>query len=116
MVDCMLDPSDIGLLYEGMPVKFQIDAFNYNHWGLANGKVDMISKDIMMKQGQAYFLVRCTLEEKQLYLKNGYEGQLKKGMTLSARFQITERSLYQLLYDKVDNWLNPKMNVSSPKS
>lgn len=39
--------------------------------------------------------------------KNGYKGYLKKGMTLQARFIITERTLWQLLYDKVDDWINP---------
>ena len=40
-------------------------------------------------------------------LKNGYSRPLKKGMTLQARFVITKRSLWQLVYDKIDNWLNP---------
>lgn len=34
---------------------------------------------------------------------------VKKGMTLTGRFMITKRSLLQLLYDKTDNWLNPKI-------
>jgi len=42
-------------------------------------------------------------------LKNGYEGKLKKGVTLQARFVVTERSLWQLLYDKVDDWVNPNI-------
>jgi HlyD family secretion protein len=28
-------------------------------------------------------------------------------MTLRARFIVAERSLWQLLYDKVDDWMNP---------
>lgn len=28
-------------------------------------------------------------------------------MTFNARFELTERTLYQLLYDKVDDWMNP---------
>jgi len=44
-------------------------------------------------------------------LKNGYEGKLKKGVTLQARFVVTERSLWQLLYDKVDDWVNPNIKV-----
>jgi len=33
----------------------------------------------------------------------------KKGMTLQARFIVTKRSLWQLLYDKVDDWANPNI-------
>jgi len=28
-------------------------------------------------------------------------------MNFTAHFKITERSLFQLLYDKVDDWVNP---------
>jgi len=30
-------------------------------------------------------------------------------MTLQARFLVTERTLFQLLYDKADDWLNPNL-------
>ena len=109
IVESYISPTDIGLIREGMDVKFQIDAFNYNQWGLATGKVIDISKDITAQQEQPYFKVKCTLQEQQLFLKNGYEGNLKKGMTLTSRFTVTERTLYQLLYDKMDDWLNPKL-------
>lgn len=109
LVEVYVHPGKIGWLSQGMPVRFQIDAFNYNQWGLAQGSIVSISKDINMIDGQAQFLIRCQLSQKSLFLKNGYEGELKKGMTLNARFQITRRSLYQLLYDKVDNWVNPQL-------
>jgi len=42
----------------------------------------------------------CSLGQKFLELKNGYPGKLNKGMTLQARFVVTRRSLWQLIYDK----------------
>ncbi len=112
IVECYVSPSDIGFLYENMPVRFQVDAFNYNQWGLAEGQITMISKDVIMVEEQPSFLVRCQLDTPRLQLKNGYTGELKKGMTLTARFQLSKRSLYQLLYDKVDDWLNPNLATS----
>ena len=109
IVESYISPADIGLIREGMDVRFQVDAFNYNQWGLATGTVIDISKDITAQQDQPFFKVKCSLSQGQLALKNGYEGNLKKGMTLTSRFTITERSLYQLLYDKMDDWLNPKL-------
>jgi len=109
IIESYLSPTDIGLIQEGMAVKFQIDAFNYNQWGLATGKVIDISKDISTQQNQPFFKVKCSLIEPNLQLKSGYIGNLKKGMTLTARYVITERSLYQLLYDKMDDWLNPTL-------
>jgi len=109
IVECYIDPSDIGLLRKEMPVKFQFDAFNHNQWGLGHGKILNISEDIVQINNTPKFIVKCSLKEKELTLKNGYKGKLKKGMTLTGRFQITERTLYQLLYDKIDDWLNPNL-------
>ncbi|MBQ4801738.1 HlyD family efflux transporter periplasmic adaptor subunit [Aquimarina sp. MMG015] len=112
IVECYLSPSDIGLVSEEKQVSFQVDAFNYNQWGLATGKILDISKDIDMVNNQPVFKVRCKIDQEHLALKNGFKGNFNKGMTLSARFQLTERTLFDLLYDKVDDWLNP----SSPSN
>lgn len=102
-----IKPSDIGLIKKGQEARFQIDAFNYNQWGLLKGVVTDISDDIVMINQNPYFKVKCKLNQDYLQLKNGYKGQVKKGMSFSARFTIAKRSLYQLLYDQVDDWLNP---------
>ncbi|NHA07891.1 HlyD family efflux transporter periplasmic adaptor subunit [Mucilaginibacter sp. HC2] len=107
---CYIKPSDIGLIKKGQEVRFQVDAFNYNQWGLVTGKVVDISDDIIIvNQNQPVFKVKCTLDKNYLTLKNGYKGYLKKGMNFTARFNVTKRSLYQLLYDKVDDWVNPNI-------
>ena len=95
------------MIQPGKPVNFQIDAFNYNQWGLATGRITQISKDVDMVNNQPVFKVKCFIDQNNLTLKNGFKGYLDKGMTLSARFQLTERTLFDLLYDKVDDWLNP---------
>lgn len=108
---CYVKPADIGLIKKGQQVRLQIDAYNYNQWGLAAGTVLDISDDIIIvNQNQPVFKVRCNLDQNYLLLKNGYKGYLKKGMNFTARFTVTERSLYQLLYDKVDDWVNPNVN------
>ncbi len=107
IMECYVKPADIGLLKEGMMAKFQIDAFNYNAWGMLNGEITAIGEDFLIVDNHPVFLVRCKLNATSLHLKNGYNGNLKKGMTARARFIIARRNLYRLLYDKADNWLNP---------
>lgn len=106
---CYVKPADIGLIKKGQDVRFQVDAFNYNQWGLATGKVLDISDDIIVINNEPVFKVRCDFTKAYLELKNGYKGYLKKGMTFTARFTVAQRSLYQLLYDKVDDWVNPNV-------
>lgn len=107
IAECYVSPIDIGLINPNNNVKFQIDAFNYNQWGLATGKIVDIGKDIELINETPIFKIRCKVDQKYLTLKNNFKGNIKKGMTFNARFKLTERTLFQLLYDKVDDWLNP---------
>ncbi|WAC41492.1 HlyD family efflux transporter periplasmic adaptor subunit [Pedobacter sp. SL55] len=106
---CYVKPSDIGLIKKGQRVRFQIDAFNYNQWGMLTGKVIDIAEDITQQNQTMYFKVKCKLDQQYLQLKNGYKGNIKKGMSLTANFTIAKRSLLQLLYDRVDDWMNPSI-------
>lgn len=107
IVEVLVTPNDIGLIQPGMRVRFQVEAFNYNQWGIGTGVVSEISPDIQVINGRPIFRIRCTLDKDYLQLKNGYKGYLKKGMSLQARFIVAERTLWQLMYDKVDDWVNP---------
>ena len=107
VAELYVNPKDIGLIREGMKVRMQISAFNYNQWGLLEGNVKEISNDVQLSNQEPFFNVRCTLLQEHLSLKNGYQGKLKKGMMLQARCVVAKRSIWQLLYDKVDDWINP---------
>lgn len=113
IAECYVPPGDIGLLKEGMETRLQISAFDYNQWGIITGKINEISNDISVIDNQPVFIVRSLLDQKYFELENGYQGMLKKGMTLQARFTITRRNLFQLIYDDVDDWLNPNWNNQS---
>lgn len=110
VVEAYVTPQDIGLLQKGMKANFQVDAFNYNEWGLVSGQVTDIAGDFMLMENKPVFKVKCRLDKQTLQLKNGYTARLKKGMTLRTRFVVTRRSLFQLLYDKADDWLNPTLS------
>lgn len=109
IVENTVTPTDIGLLHVGQEVKFQLDAFNYNQWGMLDGKIIEIDNNITLQDNTAFFKVRCSLNTKSLQLKNGYTTNVSKGMTLTTRFFITRRSLFDLVFDKVDDWFNPKI-------
>ncbi|WP_143961324.1 HlyD family secretion protein [Litoribacter populi] len=103
-----LNPADIALIEKGQKVIFQVDAFNYNQWGTLEGEVLEVSDDLMtISESNVAFRVICKLEDMTLSLSNGIEGTVKKGMTFNGRFVIAKRSLFQLLFDKVDDWVNP---------
>ncbi|WP_298733012.1 HlyD family efflux transporter periplasmic adaptor subunit [uncultured Chitinophaga sp.] len=107
VAECYVTPKDIGYLHAGMPVKFQIDAFNYNEWGLVEGGVQSVENDFVLMNDQPVFKVKCRFAATEVRTSKGVKGSLKKGMTFQARFILTRRSLFQLLYDKTDDWMNP---------
>ena len=111
VAECMVSPKDIGFIKKNQKVKFQVDTYNYNQWGLLEGKVKEIDQNITVNQqtGDAYFRVLCTMDKNYLQLKNGYKGKIGKGMTLTARFYLLDRTLWQLLFDRVDDWFNPNL-------
>lgn len=108
VAEVYIPPHKIGLIQKNMNVVFQVSAYDYNQWGLLTGRVKNISSDVIMLNKSPVFKVTCTLDKTWLKLKNGYRGNLKKGMRVQARFEIAERSLFQLLHDNLDDWLNPK--------
>lgn len=111
IAECLVSPKDIGFIHTGQKVKFQIDTYNYNQWGLLEGKVQEIEQNIKINEqtGEAFFRVVCIMDNNCLQLKNGYKGNIGKGMTFTARFHLLDRTLWQLLFDRVDDWFNPKL-------
>ena len=44
--------------------------------------------------------------------KTGMKGYLKKGMVANVRFMITKRSLFDILYQNIDEWINPAQYIT----
>jgi HlyD family secretion protein len=108
VAEVYVSPRDIGLLRVGLPVRVQVDAFNYNDWGLLTGRVERLPEDVVVLDGKPVFRVPVTLDRTHLSLRGGFRGELRKGMTVRARFVVARRSLWQLLHDRVSDWLDPR--------
>ena len=109
IAECYVSPKDIGYLHPGSMGRIQVSSFPYTEWGVLQGTVDEIFDDVMVSSDgtQSFYKVYCSLDRDYLSLKNGYTGRLKKGMTVGVSFFVTRRTVFQLLYDKLDDWLNP---------
>lgn len=109
LVECYVSPIDIGYIEKGQKIQVQVDTYNYQQWGLLEGEVSEVLPDIIKVDNTPSFRVRCVMNRNYLQLNNGYKGYMKKGMTVTGRFFLTKRSLSHLLFDKIDNWMNPKI-------
>lgn len=109
IAECHVDAMDIGYFHEGMHGRLQVAAYKYTEWGMLDVTVMEISDDIALSQDgtESYYRVYCRLESDHLSLKNGTVGPLMKGMAVNGNFIITRRTVFQLLYDRIDDWINP---------
>jgi multidrug resistance efflux pump len=101
---------NITYLRRGQQVRLHLDAFPSREWGSLPAHVYDISGDFLMLDEQPVYRVKCSLDKAEMLLRNGYSAKLKKGMTFQARCLVSRRTLFQLLADKADNWLNPAKN------
>jgi HlyD family secretion protein len=108
VVENFIDPKDIGWIKQGQEVRFQFDAFPYQQWGILTGHVKEIDKNITLETNRSYFKVVCGFDNLKLSLPNGYQARISKGMTLTTSYFLSRRSLYALIFDKLENWLEPR--------
>jgi HlyD family secretion protein len=111
--ECFVSTKDIGLIHDGLQVKFQIHAYNSTQWGLLNGSIVEIGNDIVFRDKTPFYKIRCQLEQDHLSIKNGITGHLKNGMTVTAHFKLAERTVWQLLYDKTEDWIQPDRQLAA---
>ena len=113
--DCVIDvsvpPKDIGRISKGQPVYIQVEAYPYTVWGLLPGHVIRISADYVQENDTtSAFRVVVRPDRDFLETREGLRGVLKKGMTVNARFLVARRSLWELLYQSLDQIFNPVMS------
>ena len=113
LVECQIGPKDIGLLRIGQSARLQFDAFPYHQWGFVPAKVSEIDRNPEIQNEAVFFRVRCRLLLQKLQRK-GKQVQVKKGMTLTARFFLARLSLLQLLVDRMDTFFNPMKLSNEP--
>jgi HlyD family secretion protein len=103
-------PRDIGLVRTGQRVRMQIDAYPYTQWGLLEGEVESVAADSSANFNPTAAVYKIVIRPAAmaLRLQGGVRGELRKGMTLSARLVVTRRSLLQLLHENLSGWLDPE--------
>jgi membrane fusion protein, peptide pheromone/bacteriocin exporter len=114
VIDVSVPPKDIGRISIGQSVNIQVDAYPYTIWGLLPGRVIRISADYIQEgANNGAFRVIVQPDRDYLRTREGLTGSLKKGMTTNARFFVARRSLWELVYESVDNLFNPALKNDS---
>ncbi|MBN1951157.1 MAG: hypothetical protein JW801_08130 [Bacteroidales bacterium] len=107
IAEVYISGKDIVHLYKNQKVRIQVDAFNYNEWGFVPARILTLSEELVVLENQPLLRVQCALDRNYLKRQNGMKGMLRKGMTVNAVFPVARKSLFQLLYQKADDRMNP---------
>lgn len=98
-----VENQDIGAIKEGQKVKYEIPAYPSSDYGVIEGTVTGISKDIKVNQdtGTGYYEVEATISCKG---KNIDEKQVEfiQGMAVQAKLVTEKKSVMEYLLEKVD--------------
>jgi len=111
IAECFVGTNNIGFLAPKQGVSIKVDAFDHKQFGLVRGIIHSIDNDFTIINEIPVFKIRCSILQSALSLKNGYTANLKKGMTIQARVMITQRTIWQLFFDRLHNWLQPVVTV-----
>ncbi len=106
-----IKPADIGWIKPGIKGRILLDSFDSSYWGALETECYYISDDIHWVNDQPFYLARCKIESNEIVSGKGLHALVKKGMTLTIQFIITERSILQLLTDNFNNWFDPAKGV-----
>jgi multidrug resistance efflux pump len=96
-----------GLIAAGAEVRMEVQAYPSSHWGVVTGRVAEIARDALIMDGRGVYPVVLSLDRRHLSLSSGARADLRKGMSVRAHFILARRSLWDLLRDDIDDWLNP---------
>ncbi|MBR7080404.1 MAG: HlyD family efflux transporter periplasmic adaptor subunit, partial [Treponema sp.] len=94
-----------GKIENGMKVKMRFPSLPYHEFGGTEGKIITIDPDISHSQnGEAFFLIKTTLENQSLTDKKGKRYPLKVGLQVDARIIITKRTILSFILEKMNLW------------
>jgi membrane fusion protein, peptide pheromone/bacteriocin exporter len=111
IAECYVRAEDIAVLKTRQRVNFRTNAFDHKQFGTIAGEIEFIDPDITMNHENPVFKIRCSVNQAMLTLRNGYSAPLLKGMAVQARFFIARRTVWQLFFDKMQNWLQPVVSI-----
>ncbi len=107
-VEFFVAARDIGFVREGLPVRYQMDALPFQEWGVAEGIVKRVAKDLALARDdkqqppqQAGFKIIGTIPNTHLQSKRqGQRAMVSVGMTCRANVVVAQKRLLSMLWDK----------------
>lgn len=96
--------SDIAGIGEGASIKYIIEALPKEKFGIINGNVIKISKDVIVRDGQfaGYFKVEGSIDADKIFDEKGNKGKITVGMQATAKILRENKTIFNYIMEKVN--------------
>lgn len=103
LVRSYIDNQDIARIHPELEVKYEIAAYPSNEYGVMTGNVEFVSADLRTdnEKGSAYYIVETSIDDTQLYNKEGEKLNLKVGMYCETKIIVERKSVLRFLLEKI---------------
>lgn len=102
-MDIAVDNKDISQIKIGQKVKYRFLAFPYKEYGVMEGKIVNISKDIISNdEGNTTYRVEGDIPDIKLNNKKGKEGIIKSGMLSEIRIVSKRKKILSIILEKLN--------------
>lgn len=108
IIECQVPVKLLGAVHLGQRSRLDFEAFPARIWGFQEGVVVQIQRSLKAQGKDLYFTLRVKAKKPWIDLRGRGRVPLMTGMTLVAHFYQETRSLWDLVFEKSQAWINPK--------
>ena len=102
---------DIGFIKPGMPVQIKVETFDFQKYGMYDGKVQLISKDSYEEEKQGMVFDVYIKPTTPYLLIEGKQQPLQTGMTLTAEIKVGKRRIIEFIIYPLVKYMHEGMSV-----
>jgi hemolysin D len=111
-IEARLEDRDVGFVHTGQPVKVKVETFNFTRYGLLDGRVVDVSRDVINADSRRTgdpamptatgrpaapsYVARIALAKTSLMI-DGHEEPLQPGMSITAEIKTGDRTIIDYL-------------------
>jgi hemolysin D len=113
-VEAHLENRDVGFVHAGQPVKVKVETFNFTRYGLIDGRVVSVSRDVVHEEerqsngalpaptpgqpaGPPTYVARIALAQTRMRI-DGRDEPLRPGMAVTAEIRTGDRTIIDYLF------------------
>lgn len=111
LIKAQVQNRDIGFIKVGMPVSIKIDTFDFQKYGILDGKVKSISQNSIMdeKLGPIYEVYVTPINN--TFIIDGQEKNIATGMTLNSEINIGKRRIIDFFIYPLIKYMDEGISV-----